>query len=442
MRLSFDRKISLAVLIFAALLLLFFNFSHWYLYGQMKRFLEERVSREIRSLAAATSERVDPIVVEEILEDEYLLADYAELINALEGIKRANELLGLTIYDLEGSDILAMREDSASTGMETLNLTEFTSATAGITSSTPIYRSDSLYLLSAFAPIFSYDDSVIAVLQAEAGYAVFETVEDLRGSLVLMNIVSIVFMLLFAVGFYLVNRRLLTTQQALLRASAISSMGEMAATIAHEIRNPLGIIKNSAERIRRKYCRDVEDPAFGFISDEVDRLNSIVAGYLDFAHPAQKERQEVDLSALVETLAEQMRTDFSDAGIEVTVSREATDGSHSVVADRFAVRQAIINLMLNAKDAQPGGGRLDISIRSDSGRGSAGIRIDLADKGVGIPSGSEERVFDPFFTTREKGSGLGLYIAKSVVKAHGGDLILRSNSGGGTIASLFLPRNG
>ncbi|MCK4656575.1 MAG: hypothetical protein KAT85_06065, partial [candidate division Zixibacteria bacterium] len=215
----------------------------------------------------------------------------------------------------------------------------------------------------------------------------------------------------------------------------------MAATIAHEIRNPLGIIKNSAERIRAKYNKDVDDPVFGFISDEVDRLNSVVAGYLDFAHPAEGKREEVDIKELVETLVGQTRTDFNEARVQVNVSCEDSDRPYRVVADRFAIRQAILNLMLNAKDAQPEGGQLDITISSDRPKRSDGVRVDLADNGIGIPKNAKDRVFDPFFTTREKGSGLGLYIARNVVEAHGGELTLKPNANGGTVASMFLPEN-
>ncbi len=320
MRIGFDRRISIAIVIFAALLLIFFNFSQWYLYVQMKRLLEARVSREMKSLAESTAKRIDPFVVREIASDEYLLADYADLVNMLADVRQANELLSMNLYNIEGEDLLVSSADSAGAEGESLNLTEFTSAAAGIAITTPIYRSDTLYLLSAFAPIYDFGDSVIAVLHAEAGYAVFETIEDFKRNIVFMNVGSLLFMLLFVLLFYLVNRRLLTAQQALLRASAISSMGEMAATIAHEIRNPLGIIKNSAERIRTKYCKDADDPVFDFISDEVDRLNSVVAGYLDFAHPAEGKREEVDIKELVDTLVGQTRTDFNEARVQVNVS--------------------------------------------------------------------------------------------------------------------------
>jgi signal transduction histidine kinase len=442
MRFTIDRRISIVVIVFAALLLIFLNLSQWYLHAQMERFLEARISREIRAVAESTAERIDPFVVEEVAADEYLLADYAQLVSTLDNIRRANELIGIGLFDIDGGDLLGLHSDSSDAGFEILNLTEFTSAAAGIAASTAISRSDSLYLLSAFAPVYDYDDSVIAVVHAEAGYAVFKTLEDFKRNIVLMNIGSILFMLLFAALFYLVNRKLLMAQQALLRASAISSMGQMAATIAHEIRNPLSIIKNSSERIRKKYPENADDPAFEFISDEVDRLNSVVAGYLDFAHPVQRKREEIDLEALINTVIEQTRTDFTAAGIQIAVSCSDADGLPPAIADRFAVRQALLNVMLNAKDAQPNGGRIDITIKPDRWKGKDGVRVDLADRGPGIPPGSRSKVFDPFFTTREKGSGLGLYIAKKVADAHGGELSLKSDIGVGTVVSLFLPGKG
>ncbi|MCK4657605.1 MAG: hypothetical protein KAT85_11255, partial [candidate division Zixibacteria bacterium] len=107
MRIGFDRRISIAIVIFAALLLIFFNFSQWYLYVQMKHLLEARVSRDVRSLAESTAERVDPFVVREIASGEYLLADYAELVSMLDDVRQANELLSINLYDTEGEDLLA-----------------------------------------------------------------------------------------------------------------------------------------------------------------------------------------------------------------------------------------------------------------------------------------------------------------------------------------------
>ncbi len=439
MRQAFDRRVTVAIAIFAVLLVLFFNFSQWYLYFQMKRFLESRVRTEVKQVAEATASRLDPFTIEDIVSSEHEIRNVATLSRTLSDIKKVSGLIEMSVYDLDGVNVLSVPTDTIDWQPAVLNLAEFTSATAGITSATEILRSDSLYLVSAFAPVFDYDDEVIAVVHSEGGYTLFRPLENFRQNVVLMNIGSLLFMLLFVLLFYLVNRRILLANQAILRASAISSMGEMAATIAHEIRNPLGIIKNSAERIRKKYG-DKDDPVFDFIGEEVDRLNSIVAGYLDFAHPAEGRREKFSIVELTEDLVRKTRTDFDKAGIEVDFESEISAADGNLPGDKFAIRQALLNLMINARDAQTGGGSLRVRVTDADIKGRDAIRLRFEDQGPGIPGKIAERAFEPFFTTRSQGSGLGLYIAKSVVDSHGGTIRIESGEDRGASIEVVLPR--
>lgn len=439
MRQAFDRRVTVAIAIFAILLVVFFNFSQWYLYFQMKRFLESRVRTEVKQIAEATASRLDPFTIEDIVTGEQGFRDVTALSRTLSDIKRVSGLIEMSIYDLEGVNLLSVPTDTIDWQPAVLNLAEFISATAGITSVTEIFRSDSLYLVSAFAPVYDYDNEVIAVVHSEGGYTLFRPLESFRQNVVLMNIGSLLFMLLFVLLFYLVNRRILLANQALLRASAISSMGEMAATIAHEIRNPLGIIKNSAERIRKKYA-DKDDPVFDFIGEEVDRLNSIVAGYLDFAHPAEGKREEFSIVDLTEDLVRKTRTDFEKAGIEVDFESEISAEDGNLLGDKFAIRQALLNLMINARDAQPGGGTLRVKVADADARGRPAIRLRFEDEGPGIPEKIAVRAFEPFFTTRSQGSGLGLYVAKSVVDSHDGTIRIESGKDRGASIEVVLPR--
>jgi signal transduction histidine kinase len=433
MRLALGRKITIAVAAFGFLLLVFLNLSQWYLYVRMKSFAEERVSQDLLAIAESTARRAGSLTDGLLAGESMALDQYAGILLLLDEVRDINELMSLNIYNPDGLDFYD-ESDSIQTD-EILHLSEFVSASAGIPAVTQIYRSDSLYLLTAYAPVTDLTDSVIAVIGAEAGYEFFSTIDDFRRNIIAANAVSAGLVVLFVFAFLVINRKLLETQQALLRASAISSMGEMAATIAHEIRNPLGIIKNSAERIKKKYAADSQDPIFDFISDEVARLNSVVSGYLDFVHPVSERRERVDLRETIETLVSQTRADFRDARISVRMKCEPDDGLFSTQADRFAIRQALLNLMLNARDAQPDGGGIEIILT----KGDGNIRIEIADEGHGIKKKDIERVLEPFVTTREKGSGLGLYVAKNVAEAHAGRLTLRSKPGKGTIATLTLP---
>lgn len=437
------KNILVLVVVFAALFLILFNTTQWYFYTQMEDFMEERVSNEVVSLAVSTANQLDPFAVEDLASGNYLLNDLSDVIGTLDNAKTSNSLLSLKLYDQRGKDILASEVLSTHEyDGEIIDVAEFLSASSGIPASTRLLRSDSLYLLAAFAPVFSISDSVVAIVRAEAGYETFSTIEGFKRNVIVVNSVSLLFTVLIVGLFIVVNRRLLKAQQVLLRTSAVSSMGEMAATIAHEIRNPLGIIKNTAERIKTRYAAGNDDPTFEFISDEVDRLNSVVSGYLDFAHPAKGKRERLNLREVVDNLVEQTRTDFSSAGIETNVKSTPPDGSFTVTADRFGIRQAILNIILNAKEAMRNGGRMEISLERTVHRNQGGITISVTDEGAGIPEKLRDRAFDPFFTTREKGSGLGLYVAKNVVDGHGGSIKLDNSKSGGTVVTVFLPERG
>jgi signal transduction histidine kinase len=439
MRLNVSQRITAVLLVIAVLLLLTFNLIQWYLYGQVRSFMELRISDEVLGLAEAEAANIDPQDLISSVDDPDASATLWLVATQLENARLNHDLLGMNLYDRAGQDLLTSDSETHSTEAM-LNLTEFVSAQAGISAVTPVYRSDSLYLLSAYAPVYGADDSVVAILRAEAGYAVFRTIESFRKSIIVANILSVALVVLALSALIVINRRLLISHQALLRASAISSMGEMAATIAHEIRNPLAIIRNSAERIQRKYAGDSTDPVFGFISDEVDRMNRIVAGYLDFAHPVKGEQEEFSISEMIVGLVEGMRTDLKTAGIDTAVELGAKDERYVIGGERYAIRQAILNIILNAKAAQPAGGSIDVSLRSILWRGADAVEIDVSDHGTGFPPGAVQRAFDPFFTTRDKGSGLGLYIAKSVIDGHGGSITLRNRQAGGASVLVVIPR--
>jgi len=439
MKVGFDRRVTIVIVIFAVLLVVFFNFSQWYLYLQMKGFLEGNVRAEVMQIAESTASRLDPFTVEDVASGSNQFQDIAMLSRTLSDIQEVTGLVEMNLYDLEGVSLLMLSDDTLEWQPAVLNLAEFVSATAGITSATDILRSDSLYLVSAFAPVYNYDNEVIAVVHSEGGYTLFRPLESFRQNVVLLNVGSFLFMLLFVLLFYFVNRRILLANQALLRASAISSMGEMAATIAHEIRNPLGIIRNSAERIKKKYGQK-DDPTFEFIGQEVDRLNSIVAGYLDFAHPAEHHREQFNMIDLIEDLVRKIRTDFEESGIEVTVDIRLAKDKGTITGDSFAIRQALLNLMINARDAQPGKGRLLIYVEESLVKGIESLRLRFVDEGPGITDKTAKQAFEPFFTTRSQGSGLGLYVAKSVIDSHNGTISIEPGAETGTVVVIDLPR--
>jgi two-component system, NtrC family, sensor histidine kinase HydH len=230
-------------------------------------------------------------------------------------------------------------------------------------------------------------------------------------------------------------------QQELLRKERLAALGQISAVMAHEVRNPLGVIFNSLGPLRQ-LLKPQGDSALllSIIEEEAGRLNLIVGSLLDFAKPTSLQLSEGDISELIDEVVRSASTDPAyQPTIQIQAAYEHTDGP--VAFDMHLLRQALINLIQNALQAMPRGGRVLIRTLEETVEGRGYLRLDVRDEGLGIRKELLERVFDPFFTTRAMGTGLGLPIVKRVVEDHKGILRVDSVEGKGTTFSILLPRN-
>jgi two-component system sensor histidine kinase HydH len=223
----------------------------------------------------------------------------------------------------------------------------------------------------------------------------------------------------------------------------LSSLGRLSTVIAHEIRNPLMIIKASLrtlanERVSRTEIRQ----ALKDVDEEVARLNRIVHDVLDFARPIRFEYAPADLNALCADVEHATRTAVSDTSVRVSVD----PALGPVVTDAERLRTALINILTNARHAvearQSGaagnGSAPDIEL--DTRKGENGmVSITVRDRGIGVKAEDMPRVFDPYFTTKRTGSGLGLAIAKNIIEGLGGSIVLESRPDSGTEIRIEVP---
>ncbi len=226
------------------------------------------------------------------------------------------------------------------------------------------------------------------------------------------------------------------TQQQLLRRERLAALGELSAVVAHEVRNPLGAIFNSVATIR--HLIDPASPALrlvDIVGEEADRLNRMVDELLDFARPASPALMPVPLARLLE---DSVRAALVDSQGPVEVMWAVDTAVPPVLADERMMRQAFLNLALNAVQAMPRGGTLRVGARRVDGSPHE-VQVEFSDTGLGIPPNVRERIFEPFFTTKAKGTGLGLALVKRIVESHSGRLVLESEPGQGTTFRLFLP---
>src|SRR5205807_8689423 len=219
--------------------------------------------------------------------------------------------------------------------------------------------------------------------------------------------------------------------EALLRSERLAAIGRIAAQITHEIRNPLSSISLNAEELgeRAPQARELCEA----IVREVDRLTAITEEYLRFARLPKPQMQRADLNDTVRDLLDFVRPELQAAGVslELSLSPELP----RVHADVAQLRQLLLNLIRNAREAMPGGGRLRVATRG----GEGAVEIEVRDTGPGIDPARLQRIFDPFFTTKERGTGLGLAMAQEIAQEHGGQLTCESTAGAGTAFTLRLP---
>jgi PAS domain S-box-containing protein len=231
------------------------------------------------------------------------------------------------------------------------------------------------------------------------------------------------------------SRELQDNQQKLLQSERLTVIGQMAARVAHEIRNPLVAIGGFARSLLRE--AEQEEPrreALEIIVSEVRRLETIVREVLDFAKPSPPTLRPIDLRKVAAELLELMRMEIEDAGVETAV--EAPGDLPLALADRDRIFQALVNVVRNALHAMPEGGRLLLHLTAPQDR----VELAVEDTGVGMPPEVVARLAEPFFTTKSAGSGLGLTIASQIVRDHGGEIAVDSTVGVGTTLRIRLAR--
>jgi two-component system sensor histidine kinase HydH len=221
------------------------------------------------------------------------------------------------------------------------------------------------------------------------------------------------------------------------QSERLAALGEMTAGVAHEVRNPLGIISSTAELLRERLARyEPSNRLAQIIVDESNRLNEKVTEFLDFARPRTPNLRPCDLEAILNRNLELLQPEIDRLGI--TVTRNFQLNGQPRVVDQDLLHQAFLNILLNAIQAMPHGGHLTVSTLPGTQPGQAG-EIRIQDDGEGIDPETLKKILNPFFTTKEKGSGLGLPIVKSIIEAHQGHLTISSTPGTGTTITIAIP---
>ena len=236
------------------------------------------------------------------------------------------------------------------------------------------------------------------------------------------------------------NRKLKEAQAEARRSERLAALGQLSAGLAHEIRNPLGVIKGSAEILTQKLegANELARELAGYISTEVNRLSSLVTQFLNFARPLHADPHPANVTVLLDRVLKNVSEHWK--GKPVQIERVYASGLPLVPLDESLCEQAFINLVQNAHEAmEERGGTLRAEVKEAVQNDTEGVLVRLTDNGPGVPDAIREEIFNPFVTTKKTGVGLGLSIVSQIVDGHHGTIRVEKGPQGGASFVIFFP---
>jgi two-component system sensor histidine kinase HydH len=286
-------------------------------------------------------------------------------------------------------------------------------------------------------------------------YGVIQITQDVTGqyvkvqrSIIALIVVSVILMAFLFIMLTLIVRRgekILMERakeqeelsEQLQQSEKLASIGQMIATIAHEIRNPLGIIRSSAEMLVKKSDPDPDriKKLSEVIVEEATRLSAILTDFLEFARPRSPDLKTIDLRDVISKVRNNLGQTIAERRIK-WIDKDLNGFQPLVLGDFDLLYQAFLNVAINAFEAIDRDGTLMVAMQPDDAR----VRVDFDDDGPGVNEEDLAKMFTPFFTTHEMGTGLGLSVVHNIIAAHGGEIVVESEEGQGLVFSIFLPK--
>jgi len=433
---------SLGVVVFTGLLIVIVNFVWWLFYFQTEASFENQLSRRLSSLAVLGAKSFEPEDVSGLVGGR--LNAYEKTLDKIENIRQSDSLSEVFVIDVDFHYLASTALDNDSVYyLASLNRDAIESALYGTsgsisegdrsyTSVPASYRSGNVILKSAFAPLVDSMGLVSAVLGLEADVDYADDLFGLRRSLIISTGLSVGIGILFGMIFFIIQRRIGRAERSIFLSQSQANLGQMVAVVSHEIKNPLMIIRASAESLKKKTA----SPESDFILEEIDRLNKIVTGYLDFASGKMILKKEtVDIGKLVSEIIEKFAPRLKEKNI--FLDTKTSDNKVLAQADRIAIRQVIINLLLNASDAVADVSNPEIII--DYANNKNQVCIKVRDNGPGVDAKILKNLFEPFYTTKTSGSGLGLFHSRRLVEEMNGKLEVRISEDNINEFRVFIP---
>ncbi|MEI7633513.1 MAG: ATP-binding protein [bacterium] len=448
----------LAALIFIIVLLLLFNLPNMRLLGLLeeskRRDLADRMASVAATIVNGLKQAGLPLILRFSIdqtpeEQERMLSDYgdtpshAQLERNLANMQSLNSLAQIIMLT-PGGLVVADSADRMQPGeayvFRDIDRAQINAALDGTPAITPLYYINSQPFLRHYHPIVQ-DGRVAGLMQVTASPDYLYELERLKRRFVLQSLISSALLIVVGWSLYRLFSWLVRAEQSALRSARIEAMGALAGGVAHELRNPLSIIRVLAEEITETDNQDAPPPGESRITrnardivGEVKRLNEMITNFLSLSRPPDASADSpVALGAGISSVVQLMR---KGAPHSVKFVFDAPPAELFTRADERAVRQLLLNLLINASEAlREAAGEVRVTLRER--KGAAEIRI--SDNGRGIEPREITRIFEPFFTTKKMGTGLGLPIRRGIAENLGGSIGITSRPGQGTEVIVRLP---
>ena len=416
------------------------------LYRAARDRLDEAMGDRLLAVANALAVTSDARQIFAItLGDSTASAYIDSLSDRLDLIRRLDDLAEVTLCDPDGRILL-----STSSGLKAGHTNDFWEldraavdlACQGYAQATRLYRLQDTFQKSAHAPILLDDPIlgeplVVAIVTVSGSPDFFDALTLLRRGAFATGAAVLIVLVLMGAVLYRLNVAVEDYRARVMHQENLAAMGRMTAGIAHEIRNPLGIIRGAGQHLQR-VLQDagIEEPVADFIPEEVDRLDQILGGYLAFGSDKAAASEVFDATVIVRRSARLVEPELAETGCRIDLPDDLPGAL--VAGDPRRLQQVMLNLLLNARDATAGagGGLVALTLTEAGGR----VTLTVRDEGLGLAGADRKRLFEPFWTSKEKGSGLGLAMSRKIIEDMGGCLDLRDRDDRtGAVAEVVLP---
>jgi signal transduction histidine kinase len=436
-----SRTLVIVVSVMIILVLAAFNLGSWFFLNRLGRSLDEELGSRLSAIAGLICRQVQTTGFPDWVASGQLFAAKSIIDPLIDNLRFEVDVQNIFLVDRQFRTLKAS-QDIFDPGEEIPYLEEDSiyvrRAWAGEIASSRMHVIEGNRFKTAYAPVRDSRGQIICLVVVEANADFFNLLQSFEHGLVIGGVASFGVLIFFAILLITAISLFLRTQENLRRSERLASMGQMAAAVAHEIRNPLGIIKSTADVLRQRYEKPSQpDELFEFIPSEVRRLNRLVNDFLSLTRDRQLTVSPGDLVKTIEKALTMVRSDEQANGITWNFTSAAP--SLAVSHDQEAITQVLLNLFLNSIHAMEGAGTIEVRLQEGNERGKDMVHIVVHDNGPGLPA-EPAKVFEPFFTTKSRGSGLGLTVCKQLVEKHGGRIVAQSEKGKGTTMQIWLPK--